>query len=119
MASLEPRAMARAGLRALNSAVTPPTPNADLGQVSRRLRVLVVSSWYPSRVDPVSGIFVRDFVDALRSRHEVRVLAPQIVSLRQGFRRRSISSPDPTEDDVLRPIVPRVLPRRLDWRPTA
>jgi L-malate glycosyltransferase len=42
------------------------------------MRVLIVPSWYPTKANPVSGIFFKEQAEAL-SRHglDVRVLAPQ------------------------------------------
>jgi len=38
------------------------------------VRLAVVTTWYPSREDPVEGVFVARHVEALRSRHQVDVL---------------------------------------------
>lgn len=43
-------------------------------------RVLVLPSWYPTATRPVNGVFVQDQAQALASRYDVRVLAPQLVS---------------------------------------
>src|SRR3970282_614506 len=52
----------------------PPTPPG-------KLRVLVVSSWYPSATDPVAGRVVADQVAAL---HDRGVVAPAVVSFDPG-----------------------------------
>jgi glycosyltransferase involved in cell wall biosynthesis len=41
-----------------------------------RVRVVVLSRWYPSAADPVAGVFVADQVQALRKECDVQVLVP-------------------------------------------
>lgn len=44
--------------------------------MNRRLRVLLVPTWYPSPEDRIAGIFVQDQARAIATRHDVTVLAP-------------------------------------------
>jgi L-malate glycosyltransferase len=41
------------------------------------VRILVLSPWYPTEAQPSPGVFVRDQVEALKTRHEVEVVAPE------------------------------------------
>ena len=74
------------------------------------MKVLVVATWYPSERDPVAGVFVRDQVQALASRHDVAVIAPDHLSIRQ---RVSIATEDGAT--VARPhfLIPPI--RWLGW----
>src|SRR5258708_5186720 len=81
-------------------------------------RILVVTSWYPSDLDPVSGVFVEDQARALSSRFDVRVIGPQMsrglllrrtaprIEVRHGLK-------------VARPQASFLIPRRLTWMPAA
>lgn len=40
------------------------------------MHVLIVPAWYPSREEPVSGVFIRNHVRAVAGFHDVTVLAP-------------------------------------------
>lgn len=53
-------------------------------------RVLVVTPWYPTRADPIGGIFVRDHALAAATHHDVRVLH---VDLDHAVRDRSVEPP--------------------------
>ncbi len=47
------------------------------------MRVLIVTTWYPSVANPVSGIFVRRDAELLATEHDVRVLhlaSPELIS---------------------------------------
>ncbi len=43
------------------------------------MKILIVASWFPTLAVPVSGIFVAEQAAALATRHEVTVLAPEVV----------------------------------------
>jgi L-malate glycosyltransferase len=76
----------------------------------RRRRVLVVATWYPSASFPVGGIFVAAQVEALRSRHDVAVVAPDV----RGPRRlltRPVRAAGPAPGDAYRPIARSWIPR--------
>ena len=49
------------------------------------MKVLIIATWYPSNRDPVAGVFVRDQVRALVTRHDVAVIAPHHLSLWPGI----------------------------------
>lgn len=49
------------------------------------MKVLIIATWYPSHRDPVAGVFVRDQVRALATRHDVAVVAPHHLSLWPGI----------------------------------
>ncbi len=52
----------------------------------KRLRVLLLSSWYPDGGDRVSGVFVQDQATVLSRVAEVRVLHPRATSLHRWLR---------------------------------
>jgi glycosyltransferase involved in cell wall biosynthesis len=74
-----------------------------------RLRVLIVATWYPSG-STMGGTFVADQVDALRSRFDVAVVAPE----RSGWRKFSVHQLRSTQrapGDTYRPIARAWIPR--------
>lgn len=83
-----------------------------------RLRVLFVTSWYPSRDNVYLGAFVREQAMALAQDHDVRVIAPQLTR-RPG---RLASPPESLTDDeplTSRPTATFIVPRRLSWTDAA
>jgi hypothetical protein len=59
-------------------------------------RVLVVTGWYPTPRNPISGVFVREQAEALAERYSVAVL--HLVPLSQGFKeRRMLAGTEPAE----------------------
>ena len=61
-----------------------------------KLRVIVVSRWYPSPAEPLAGIFVEDQVRILREVCEVQVLVPTtapLADLRRFLRARGALAP--------------------------
>ena len=75
----------------------------------RRRRILVVASWYPSGA-AATGIFVADQVDALLTKHDVTVIAPEQRGLRLLLARRSHPTTT-SEDHVIRPVARQWVPR--------
>lgn len=75
-----------------------------------RQRVLVVATWYPSGSSPVGGTFVAAQVEALRSRYEVAVIAPDLRGPRRLLARpmRSVTA---APGDPFRPIARCWIPR--------
>ena len=49
-------------------------------------KVLVLPSWYPSRIYPVSGIFVQDQVREISKKYDVAVLYPRWIGCRDLWR---------------------------------
>lgn len=75
------------------------------------LRVLIVATWYPSGAS-VGGTFVAEQVDALRSRFDVTVIAPEL----RGWRRllaHPMRSAVSVPGDVHRPIARSWIPGSL------
>jgi glycosyltransferase involved in cell wall biosynthesis len=79
------------------------------------VKILVVTNWYPTERQPIYGIFVQDQVRALAAQHDVRVIAPTLLSpatlLRGTVPDRSASDVDSTGAMVLRPRVISPIPR--------
>ncbi len=82
------------------------------------LRILFITSWYPSRKHVYAGAFVREQALALAGEHDVRVIAPHL-GRRPGWLARSDSSLDDREPAVSRPNASFLLPRRLTWADAA
>ncbi len=68
----------------------------------KRLRVLLLSSWYPGGTDRVSGVFVQDQATVLSRVAEVRVLHPRSTSLHRWLRRQAGPA---AREDVEGPVV--------------
>ncbi len=77
-----------------------------------RLRVAVVSRWYPRPDDPFSGSFVRDTVRAVGADCDVAVVVPQTAGLREVA--SFVRSPPPAGDpwSIPMPAWPLSLPAR-------
>ena len=52
-------------------------PKSGAGYRDRRLKVLHVAAWYPSKENPVAGVFVREHVKATALYNDVVVLYPE------------------------------------------
>jgi teichuronic acid biosynthesis glycosyltransferase TuaC len=72
--------------------------------------VLVVATWYPSASYPVGGIFVAAQVEALRSRYDVAVVAPDARGPRKLLA-RPVRAVTPSPGDPFRPIARSWIPR--------
>ncbi len=75
-----------------------------------RRRVVIVASWYPTRLSPVGGIFVQDQAVALAGAFDVAIIAPIELSWRsplRAIRRRKVRGTPLANDPALtiRPLV--------------
>ncbi len=75
-------------------------------------KVLVLSALYPSDAYPGSGPFVRDQMVEIARRHSVTVVAP-LAAKGPDERARIALVPVESEEDGLRVVRPRVLPKNL------
>lgn len=83
--------------------------------------MLLISSWYPSNINPNAGIFVEDQARALSAVHDVCVIAPVLTHPLSWSWRRGSSTPVEERNGIpiYRPQALLPVPRRLDWRPSA
>ncbi len=56
--------------------------------ISRKKKVLILPSWYPSKESPINGIFIREQARFLACRFDVTVLTPRFPSLEDLLRLR-------------------------------
>ena len=80
-----------------------------------RLKVLVITSWFPSPGNPVQGVFVSEQVRIASRQFDVAVIAPTLRSLRTFVGRRDPVPPRADGVRVLRPSVLSPFPRRPAW----
>jgi teichuronic acid biosynthesis glycosyltransferase TuaC len=83
---------------------------------TKRLRVAIVASWYPTADEPIGGIFVRDQAEVLAERHDVAVVAPRVsvVSRRPATWRASLARIRATDTESSSgDMVPTLRPRAL------
>lgn len=57
------------------------------------MKIVIVSSWFPSPDSEVAGVFVRDQAEIIAKQHDVAVIAPWVRSLRKIFRQTSPMAP--------------------------
>lgn len=90
--------------------MTGSTERFDRPDPARKLRVLVLASWYPADGSPIEGVFVRDQATILSESMEIAVIAPVQVtwrSFRSRLTRRHSKKPAP--DDLVPTYRPRVI----------
>jgi glycosyltransferase involved in cell wall biosynthesis len=51
-------------------------------------KILILASWYPSEVSPISGIFIHDQAVALSREYDVAILAPRLLGWREIFKKK-------------------------------
>jgi glycosyltransferase involved in cell wall biosynthesis len=78
------------------------------------MKILVVTNWYPSGRNPIQGVFVQDQVRALAVDHDIRVIAPELLSpatlLRGAIPPAFGLGTDSTGTVVVRPRVVSLIP---------
>ena len=82
------------------------------------MRVLFVTSWYPSTEQVYLGAFVREQAMAVARRHDIRVLAPRLTRL-PGRSLRPMESLSKDEPMASRPAATFTVPRRVSWTSAA
>jgi glycosyltransferase involved in cell wall biosynthesis len=76
------------------------------------LKVLIVTSWYPTADRPVQGVFVWEQVRASIDEFDVAVIAPRLVTLRTAGRPLPSSDPELVGVPIRRPRVLSPIPGR-------
>ena len=79
------------------------------------MKVLVISSWFPTARNPVQGVFVWEQVRIASRRFDVAVIAPTLLTLRSLSSRERRSPPALGSIPIVRPRVISPVPGRPAW----
>ena len=58
--------------------------------LNSRLKVLIVTSWYPNEINPLEGIFIQEFAHLLSKEYDVAVIAINLFNLKGLLQNKNI-----------------------------